>query len=206
VAVTGDAATLVASLNLHRRLLAPDQIAAIHLLLADGLEKPSGARASREARAARGSGKAAAEVAKKLSVSRATVESVAEVRRKAPEKIKDIAEGKTKATKVLREAKGKSGRPSPSSTLRSTKLASPRDGESPLHYARRLAKSLDEKQAAVAENIIDKIDFITEDTVTRAHSPIAAAEVLARLAAVLAALAKSLVDAQGALAAKEQPR
>jgi ParB-like chromosome segregation protein Spo0J len=124
VEAAGDPAALVASLNLHRRHLAPDQIAAIHVLLTDGLAK----RPEPEPHVrleARRVGKAAAEVAQKLGVSRATVERVGQVKRKAPEKMKDIAAGTTKAVTVLREVKGASARTAATSKSETPAMAPP---------------------------------------------------------------------------------
>jgi ParB-like chromosome segregation protein Spo0J len=100
-----DAVELVASMNLHRRHLSPDQIVARVVLLEDTLAKHTAPKPHVRSETRR-VGKASVETAKKLGVSRATVERVQAVKRKAPEKIKDIAAGTTSANKIIREMKG----------------------------------------------------------------------------------------------------
>ncbi len=109
-----DAPALVISLNAARRHLSPDQVAAIYLMWAPNaspVQRSQKVRASRDAltppvaprRGKRGEGKAAAKVAKKIGVSTKTVERVQKVQKVAPEKVADVAAGKTSAVEVLRE-------------------------------------------------------------------------------------------------------
>src|SRR5262245_14678431 len=95
-----DPAAVVASLNLHRRNLRPDQVAAIAELLRAEMPEPH-VRPETPRRI----GKEAAEVAKTLGVSRATVERARAVAKKAPGKLRAVAAGATTANKVLREMK-----------------------------------------------------------------------------------------------------
>ncbi len=105
IAEQTDAVALVISLNAARRHLSPDQMAAIYLMWAPSQND----RASREAllpkRSKKGEGKAAKKIAKKIGVSRATVERVQRVQRKAPERLDDVAKGEISANKVLKAVK-----------------------------------------------------------------------------------------------------
>jgi hypothetical protein len=89
-------------------------MAAVYLMLAPNaspVQRSQKVRASRDAltptvaprRGKRGEGKAAAKVAKKIGVSTKTVERVQKVQKVAPEKVADVAAGKTSAVEVLRE-------------------------------------------------------------------------------------------------------
>ncbi len=114
VAEQVDAVGLVISLNAARRHLSPDQMAAIYLMWAPNaspVQRSQKVRASRDAltstvaprRGKRGEGKTAAKVAKSIGVSTKTVERVQKVQKVAPEKVADVAAGKTSAVEVLRE-------------------------------------------------------------------------------------------------------
>jgi ParB-like chromosome segregation protein Spo0J len=114
-----DPATVVASLNLFRRHLAPDQVVAIHELLAGEMAKKAEPQVRPERRRV---GKESIEIAKQLGVGRATVERVREVKRKAPEQLREVAAGKRRAAAVLRNIKRTSrSTVAPPSTMTDTK-------------------------------------------------------------------------------------